>query len=147
MNASATTEILRGALAIAALSVCLGVASNGLRRAPLRLLARTTVCPRPTSASLANDLHVARRATFVDVRPQWEYLQGHIEDAVHLPLADLSDHVDSLRPAPAVVIYGAGAEEAAELLCRARLSRVLVLSGGLRAWREAGGPVRAGALP
>jgi rhodanese-related sulfurtransferase len=147
MNATVASETIRGALALVALSVCLGVTCNGLRRAPVKLLGPIHQCPQPVTALSAQELHVARRGTFLDVRTHAEYLQSHVEEALHVPTAELPERVDSLRAAPAVVVYGEEAERAADLLCRARVSRVFVLHGGLQAWRETGGAVRSGALP
>lgn len=140
-------ETLQGALVLLALSVTLGVTCNSLRHAPVALLPHRQSCPGTLTLTQARDLHTVRGAVFVDVRPQEQYLEGHVEDALHMPVASLESQLDTLRSANVLIVYGESAPEAARALCGARFGTVLLLSGGLEQWRSAGGAVRSGALP
>jgi glyoxylase-like metal-dependent hydrolase (beta-lactamase superfamily II)/rhodanese-related sulfurtransferase len=80
----------------------------------------------------------------LDVRRRHEFDAGHIEHAVHIPLAQLGDRVNELdRSADWLVFCAAGyrATIAASILERAGFPKLSVADGGMDAWRAAGMPV------
>jgi rhodanese-related sulfurtransferase len=83
----------------------------------------------------------------VDVREPYEWDAGHIEGAVHLPLARVmaglgTDQLDRARPVVAVCKSGNRSELAAVML-QARGFDAQNLEGGMEAWEAAGLPFRA----
>lgn len=73
----------------------------------------------------------------LDVRASYEYSQGHIPGAIHIPLSSLPHALASLDPARAYVIVcysGSRARRAAALLAGHGLNQVGVLLGGMDAW-------------
>lgn len=86
--------------------------------------------------------------TLLDVRPEEEYLAGHLPGAVSLPLADLERRLSELPRRREVVAYCRGpycvlAIEAVARL-RARGYRALRLEAGVPDWRARGYPVETG---
>ncbi len=74
--------------------------------------------------------------TVLDVRLLDEWERGHIQDARHLPLDQLEDHLDELdraRPVVTVCRGGQRAAQATELLL-ARGFDAKTLDGGVLAW-------------
>ncbi len=74
----------------------------------------------------------------LDVREDDEWAAGHIEGAVHIPLAELEGRVDELdrsRPVVTVCRSGGRAAQAAEALSGAGL-RAAVMDGGVTKWAE-----------
>jgi rhodanese-related sulfurtransferase len=95
-----------------------------------------------------NDVHqlFEHRADYqiLDVRERDEWDAGHIEGAVHLPLAqvmrgDEKGHVDPDRPVVAVCRVG-NRSELATLMLQARGYEAVNLEGGMEAWAAAGLP-------
>lgn len=83
--------------------------------------------------------------TLVDVRPLAEYEAGHIPGALHLPLGDLVEDVDTLPAGTEVIAYCRGAwcvlaHDAVGLL-QERGIRARRLEDGMLEWRSAGLPV------
>ncbi|MFO7166713.1 MAG: rhodanese-like domain-containing protein, partial [Chloroflexota bacterium] len=82
----------------------------------------------------------------LDVREPWEWMQGHLPGAMHIPLGDLerrAGEVDLTRP---VVVYckgGVRSQQAAMFLAQRGHEAVYNLAGGLEAWRAAGLPIVA----
>ncbi|EYR62354.1 sulfurtransferase [Actinotalea ferrariae CF5-4] len=108
-----------------------------------RLLRRDPdALPRSVRADQALDL-LAQGAVLVDVREKDEWRSGHAPQARHVPLGRLATDARRLpRDAPVVVMCASGMRSrgaAAQL--RAAGYRATSLSGGLAAWRTAGGPV------
>jgi rhodanese-related sulfurtransferase len=86
-------------------------------------------------------------AMVVDVREPAEYASGHLPNARHLPLGELSDRAGELPlDVPLVLHCGHGerALSAASVLERERTGPLLVLPGGTVAWQEAGHAVERG---
>ncbi|MEF8793396.1 rhodanese-like domain-containing protein [Thiohalorhabdus sp.] len=98
----------------------------------------------PTSAvSLIN----RQGARVVDVREDSEWQQGHIPEAIHMPLGKLGDRMEELEPykvgdAPLVVTCRSGNRSAmaAVRLRKAGFAAVYNLEGGTLAWQQAGMP-------
>ena len=82
--------------------------------------------------------------TIVDVRPQAEYVAGHLPGAVHIP-PDQLDLLDELPTDRDIVAYCRGpycvyADDAVRRL-QAQGRRAARLADGLPEWRRTGGPV------
>lgn len=84
----------------------------------------------------------AGTVTLVDVRTDEEWAEGHLEGAMHMPIADFDpaalDGIDD------VVLYcrsSGRSGRAARMLADHRGERVEHLEGGIIAWQEAGLPV------
>ncbi len=77
----------------------------------------------------------------VDVRSRREWARGHIQGAIHIPLAELPHRLEEL-PADGTLIAqcasGARSAIAASLLLMAGASSVENLAGGIQAWTNAG---------
>ena len=83
---------------------------------------------------------------FLDVREQFEWDAGHIEDSVHIPMGELPTRVDELDvQSPVVVVCHVGQRSAlvAEWLNERGLE-AHNLDGGLAAWAAAGFPLVGG---
>jgi len=83
--------------------------------------------------------------TVLDVRPEDEYLRGHLPGAANIPLAELEERLAELDPEREVIAYCRGAycvfsfEAVAALRARGRSARRL--EDGFPEWRAAGLPV------
>ena len=98
--------------------------------------------PRIDAAGAA-ELIAARTALVVDVRENAEYKRGHIQGAVHIPLAQLSSRMSKLPAGKTIVTVCASGHRsatAARTLTRAGHD-VLNLRGGMSAWARAGLPL------
>jgi len=86
------------------------------------------------------------KTTIVDVRSGEEFAAGHLRDAKHIPLADLSTRIGELdksktRTVVMVCQTGARSDKAARQLQAAGFEDVHSLEGGLAAWKAAGLPL------
>jgi rhodanese-related sulfurtransferase len=85
-------------------------------------------------------------ALVLDVRETSEWSTGHIPNARHIALGQLSKHVSELekfKDKPVIVCCASGnrSSNACGTLQRAGFPRVFNLSGGIGAWTGAGLPV------
>ena len=86
--------------------------------------------------------------TVLDVRPQDEFVLGHLPGAINVPLAELEKRLSALDPVHEIVAYCRGPycvlsyEAVAHL--RTRGFKVRRLEDGFPEWRAAGLPVIAG---
>ena len=83
--------------------------------------------------------------TLLDVRQDFEYAEGHIPGATHIPLPELADRASELDPALPVVVYcrsGARSLAGANLLSGLGFRDVVSMQGGILAWdgAQAQGP-------
>src|SRR6266487_4175695 len=90
----------------------------------------------------------AGAVTILDVRPEDEFLLGHLPGAVNIPLRELEVRLTVLDPAQEIVAYCRGpycvlSYEAVAAL-RARGFKVRRLEDGLPEWRAAGLPIVTG---
>ena len=94
----------------------------------------------------AEATHLINRedALVLDVRDPGEYGAGHILGAKNVPLSRLGDADVAKRKERPVIVYCDGSErssKAVALLKKQGYTRVVNLSGGLKAWQQAGLPV------
>jgi len=90
--------------------------------------------PRDAAARLAAG------ATLVDVRSPDEFARAHVAGAKNLPLGSFGD-VEAEGPVIFMCRSGARTGAACDQLAATHSGEVLVLDGGLDAWRKAGLPV------
>lgn len=85
------------------------------------------------------------RPIIVDVREPWEYQQGHIPEAVSIPLGQISARLGEIekngRPIAVVCASGNRSQSAAALLGRNGYETVYNLVGGTSGWMMAGLPL------
>ncbi|MFN0006471.1 MAG: rhodanese-like domain-containing protein [Planctomycetota bacterium] len=96
---------------------------------------------------LAKALSGSKPPQVVDVRLDGEWEAGHIEGALHLPLASLTQRIAELPADRDLVIVcksGYRSSIAASLIERAGFPRVTDLRGGMDAWLQGAQPVTAG---
>lgn len=112
-----------------------GLLSRLLRRDP-DALPRTVRVDR--AMTLLDD-----GAVLIDVREPAEWRTGHAPRARHVPLDRLDREVRRLRTEVPVVVMCASGMRSRTAAARLRAAglRATSLSGGLMAWRRAGGPV------
>lgn len=85
-------------------------------------------------------------AVVLDVREESEYQDGHIINAVHIPLSQLNDKTRELqkykdKPIIAVCRSGHRSGQACSTLQKAGFDNVYNLSGGILAWKSANLPL------
>ncbi|MDX1575507.1 MAG: rhodanese-like domain-containing protein [Kiloniellales bacterium] len=105
-------------------------------------MAFETITPDALAARLAGGGETA----VLDVRDEARFLAGHLLPAVHAPVGRLLDLVPGFVPRRATPLVlcddgakdGGLAEEVAERLGTAGYDRLLILEGGVPAWRAAG---------
>lgn len=86
---------------------------------------------------------VAPGATIVDVREDYEWLAGHVEGSIHMPLHEVMARWEELGSSDDLVVvcrHGIRSYQVAAYLTRAGVAAVN-LDGGLVAWTRAGRPV------
>ena len=79
----------------------------------------------------------------LDVREPHEWVTGHIEGALHIPLGELQERVDELDPqAQTLVVCHVGARSAHAAAWLHHLGHdVANLAGGMDAWEAARRPI------
>ncbi len=85
-----------------------------------------------------------RAAFFLDVRGQDEYRAGHIPGATHIHAGRVLAQLDRLPREIPILLYCGGGDRsstAASALLAHGFRNILNLTGGFKAWREAGLPV------
>ena len=88
-------------------------------------------------------------AVVLDVREDNEYAQGHILNAVHIPLSTLSNKMERLekyrnRPIIASCMSGNRSGRACGMLKKNGFEKVHNLKGGIIAWQNANLPLAKG---
>jgi rhodanese-related sulfurtransferase len=94
----------------------------------------------------AEATHLINRedALVVDVREPGEYAAGHVLGAKSVPLSRLDDGDLAKRKERPVIVYcdtGERASKAIAALKRQGFARVVNLTGGIKAWQQAGLPI------
>lgn len=114
------------------------------RQAGLPVAETTQIAPRDLHEHLAS----GQRPTVLDVRSDGEWAAGHIDGAVHVMGGYLEDRLSEVPNGdrPVVVVCGSGYRStvAAGVLERAGFHRVVSMTGGMDAWRQANLPVETG---
>lgn len=85
-------------------------------------------------------------AVVLDLRPDAEYRQGHIINAVHVPADQLGDQLGKLgkyrgRPVIATCRSGQQSNRAGAVLRKNGFEKVFALGGGILAWEGASLPL------
>ena len=106
--------------------------------------------PRPESdyvavKELERLLNDDSTLTLVDARTSEEFAEGHVPDAINVGIGELAEFAESRgNTSVGLVVTMCGStgrgEKAAEILCSHGVENVLVLQGGLKAWKNAGLP-------
>ncbi len=93
------------------------------------------------------------KVIWLDPRLPPEYDKEHIEGAINMPFATISDEAaDRLAGYSAFIVYGTDyadpiAASASKRLMEMGYKRVFTLRGGLRAWKRDGQPIVSGSTP
>ncbi|MBK5248540.1 MAG: rhodanese-like domain-containing protein [Actinomycetales bacterium] len=100
----------------------------------------------PGSVDATRGIELVRDgAALVDVRERQEWKRGHAPQAVHVPLAEVSEkaprRLSKDRPVVVVCASGMRSRSGAKQL-RALGFDATSVSGGMAAWQRAGGSVR-----
>ena len=100
----------------------------------------------PSLSSLeATRLINSKNAQVVDVRAAGDFAAGSLPNAKNIPSANLKERAGELkkeRPVIVVCNTGSTAGPAAARLRAAGFTDVFVLAGGIKAWQDAGLPLR-----
>ncbi len=83
---------------------------------------------------------IERGVTVLDVRNASEWAHGHVDDALHVPIGYLPDHLSEIPTDRPIVVHcqsGRRSAIAASILQRAGFKDVTNLRGGYTAWEEA----------
>jgi len=88
-------------------------------------------------------------ALVLDVREEKEFIDGHILNAMHIPLSTLSSKISRLekykdRPIIASCRSGNRSGNACKMLKKSGFDKIYNLSGGIIAWQNASFPVTKG---
>lgn len=92
--------------------------------------------PVEVTVQQAEDLR-KQGAAIVDVRETWEYEQGHIEGALHIPLGELTARADEVPTDRPVVInchHGGRSMRAVQFLRSQGHNHISNMQGGLDRW-------------
>lgn len=87
-----------------------------------------------------------QNAVLLDVRETNEFAGGKLPNAVHIPLSQLKDRAGELaklttRPVVVYCAMGRRAGGAGNVLAKLGFANIYMLSGGLKAWKDAGLPL------
>lgn len=81
---------------------------------------------------------------FLDVRTPREYADGHIPDAVNIPVQSLSEHLKDIPQGKKLYVYcesGVRASKASKLLVTSGFKQVYNFKASMRGWRNASYPI------
>lgn len=101
---------------------------------------------KPIGTLGATHLINTRNALLVDLREAKDYDAGRVPNAVHVPLSQIGARLGDLaghagKPLVAYDDAGNRARSAGAALAKAGFAEIYLLSGGFRAWKDAGLPV------
>jgi rhodanese-related sulfurtransferase len=101
---------------------------------------------REIGALSATQLINRQNAVLLDLREGKDYAAGHLPNAVHIPLSQLSSRGGELskltsRPLIAYCDRGPKSRGAGSALSKLGFAEVYTLRGGVRAWIDAGLPI------
>jgi rhodanese-related sulfurtransferase len=120
------------------------ITSGGMLLWPL--VGRRLSKVREVGALAATQLINRQNAVLLDLRESKDYEGGHVPNAVHIPLSQLSGRAGELskltsRPLIAYCDRGNRSRSAGSALSKLGFAEVYTLRGGVRAWVEAGLPI------
>jgi rhodanese-related sulfurtransferase len=96
----------------------------------------------PPAVPAVEPTEVPEGAVLVDVREPDEWVAGHIEGALHVPLGELSARLAELPEGDVVVVCRSGARSArATAFLIGNGLPAVNLEGGMQAWAAAGRPM------
>src|SRR5215472_17540439 len=100
------------------------------------------VANKITAAELAN-MQARGPVQLIDICSPTEYASGHVPGAINIPMEQIGARIADLRTGSPVVLICKSGQRASATAQRLKTNRtdVLVLDGGVRAWRESGGQV------
>jgi len=83
----------------------------------------------------------------VDVRDPHEYIKGHIEDSINLPLnkfAEKLNVVEKYKNQPIIVVCQSGTRStpACKILTKAGFEQVFTMTGGMQSWEDNKFPIK-----
>jgi rhodanese-related sulfurtransferase len=124
------------------------VVSGGMLLWPL--IGRRFSAMQEVGALGATQLINRQNAVMVDLRESKEFAEGHVPNALNVPLSQLAGRGSELgkltgRPVIAYCDRGNRSRGAGSALSKLGFAEVYMLRGGLRAWTEAGLPLAKGA--
>ena len=95
----------------------------------------------------ATQLINRNNAVLLDVRAANEFAAGHLPNAVNIPLAELGNRGSELakltsRPVIAYCDRGQRSRAAGSALAKLGFTDIYQLTGGIKAWKDAGLPVQ-----
>ena len=98
------------------------------------------------SAAEATRLLNHEKGVMLDVRPEKQYSEGHVLNAINMPLDKLANQAETLkkyREQPIILFSGVAPEavRVARALKQQGFSRLYTLKGGAQAWRNANLPL------
>jgi rhodanese-related sulfurtransferase len=101
-----------------------------------------------TVAEVANKIKHGDKFYFVDVREDDEYRESHAQGALHLGKGVIERDIEQVIPdknAEIVLYCGGGFRSAlaAESIMKMGYKNVISMDGGIRAWMEAGFPLKS----
>jgi rhodanese-related sulfurtransferase len=87
-----------------------------------------------------------KHPVIIDVREQYEWDDGHMPHAKHIPMQMLSEKITSIVPDVDTPVYlhckgGVRSMQCAENLAKLGYKKLYSLDGGIMAWQNAGYPV------
>lgn len=85
------------------------------------------------------------KSLILDVRSAEEFAAGHLQNAKHIPLPELSTRLKEIEKSKISTVitvceHGKRAASAAGLLTKAGFEQVFILDGGVAAWKSQGLP-------
>ena len=85
-------------------------------------------------------------ALVLDVRSDGEFSEGHVVNAMNIPLASLAERTDKLekyrkKPILPICANGSQATSAAKTLRQKGFEQMFAVTGGIAAWRDASLPL------
>lgn len=102
----------------------------------------------PTTVNVTDAIERFEKGAFLlDVRQPEEWVEGHVEGAVLIPLGELETRIKEIPVDQDVLIIcrsGNRSGQARDLLRAAGLERTTSISGGINAWIAAGLPIVTG---
>ena len=85
-----------------------------------------------------------KKLTIVDVRTISEYDEGHIENAINIPVQELSDRLDELNKNDELLIYcrtGNRSSTAVDILSDGGFNKMFHMNEGISKWIQKGYPI------